>query len=185
MRYLLYFLPIFIAVFFIADRVYIRTMTAEKQVVAVSLSKESVYPLLLEDQEIVNDDSISAFAQSSLSTIFNFKPGQAEDHINSDAVKELFISEEYHNLFSKQFIEWSNMEFQINNISIKETIVKSSTLYRSPPLQGGARVWKFEARLPFLNRAVGGTNLEERTVDVYMVYLGHQGGLGIYGVGLR
>lgn len=178
-------LPILLVVFMIVDNTFLMTGTAEKRVLGVSLMTESIDPILLEDQEIVNEESINKFSKDAVSAIFNFNPGQAEAHIDDPKIKRLFISEEYHQLFKEQFIAWSNVEFQLNNISIKESITSSSQLYITPSLAGGSRLWKFEARLPMLDRAVGGTSLKELSVDVYLVYLGHRGGLGIYGIGLR
>lgn len=185
MRYLMLSLPFVLGLFFIADRVFVRTITAEKSVMAVSLSKEDIYAIALEDQEIVNTESINVFAKNAMSFIFNFAPGQAKEHIDSETIKALFVSENFHNAFSKQFIAWANYEFQVNNISIKESFVKEQQLYQSPSMNGGARIWRFEARLPVLDRAVGGTSLKTLNVEVNLVYLGHQGGLGIYSIRLR
>lgn len=185
MRFITIFLPLLFAIFMIADRTFIRIETAEKSVISASLMTESIDNIMLEDQEIVNDDSIHLFAKNAISRIFNFNPGQASDHVNSEEIKRLFISDEYHQMFADQFISWSNFEFQLNNISIKESIIRNAELTRSPGLAGGSRLWQLDARLPVLNRAVGGTSLNELTVEVYLVYLGHRGGLGIYGIRLR
>lgn len=178
-------MPLLLSFFFIFDRVYVRVKTAEKEVKVASLAKETIYRIPLEDQEIVNQESIQNFTKDALSAIFNYAPGQAEQHINSEQIKSLFITEKFHKIFADQFINWSNVEFQINSISIKESFVKNTELTQSPPMIGGRRIWQFDATLPILDRAVGGTSLKELSVSVYLVYLGHQGGLGIYGISLR
>lgn len=185
MRYIILSLPILLGIFFVVDRVYLRTQTAVKDVKAASLAKESILDISLEEQEIVNQESIHSFTKDALSAIFNYAPGQAEQHINSEQIKSLFITDKFHNMFADQFINWSNIEFQINSISIKESFVKNTYLTQSPSLIGGRRIWQFDATLPVLDRAVGGTSLKELNVSVYLVYLGHQGGLGIYGISLR
>lgn len=185
MRIITLMLPIILIIFMMIDNSFLRTGSAQKLVYGASLMTESIEPIPLEDQEIVNDDSINNFAKDAVSAIFNFKPGQAEEHIDSPKIKSLFISDEYHEIFKQQFVSWSNVEFQINNISIKESIIRDSSLLRSPSLGDGSRLWVFEAKLPMLNRAVGGTSLRQLDISVYLVYLGHSGGLGIYGIGLQ
>lgn len=161
-----------------------RPMTSEMEAYSVHVKTKKVTSLPLESQELINDQSLNKFAKKSLSTIFNYRPGQAEQHIDSEEIKSLFISEKFFNEFREQFLQYSNGEFRVNNISIKESVAIDAKMIGTPRIGNGARVWQMSADLPMLNRAVGKNQLENLLVTVKLVYLGPEGGMGVYGIRL-
>lgn len=183
LRFLMFVLALSIFVFQVVDRVYLRTLTAKKAANAVSVKEGSVYDLPLETQEIVNPNSVSVYAKKSLVKIFNYRPGQAIQHLEREDIKSLFIDEAHFNRFKSQFVNWSNHEFSVNNISIKETVVSSEQQIMAPPLGvGGARIWSYKATMPIIDRGVGGTVFDTMYIRLGLVYLGPEGGMGIYSV---
>ena len=184
-RFMMFFLALTILVSQLADRVYLRTLTAKKEVEAVSVRDGNIRQLQLETQEIVNGESMLLFSKDALVRTFNYRPGKALEHINSPEIRKLFISEEYYDKFKEKFLTWSFYEFNVNNISIKEAVATDSRLIMAPGSKvSSARVWIFNAKLPVIDRGVGGTALSSLTVQIKLVYLGPEGGMGIYAVKL-
>lgn len=161
-----------------------RPMGVNMEAYSVHVKTKKVTPLPLETQELINEQSLNKFAKKTLSTIFNYRPGQAEKHIDSEDIRSLFISDKFYKDFRSQFLQYSRGEFQINNISIKESVAINSKMIGTPRIGNGARVWKMSAVLPMLNRAVGENQLENLLVNVKLVYLGPEGGMGVYGIRL-
>lgn len=161
-----------------------RPMSAEMEAYSVHAKTKKVTALPLESQELINEQSLNKFAKKALSTIFNYRPGQAEVHIDSEEIKGLFISDKFFKEFRSQFLQYSNGEFRVNNISIKESVAIDAQMVGSPRIGGGSRVWRMSASLPMLNRAVGENELENLLVVVKLVYLGPEGGMGVYGIRL-
>ncbi len=161
-----------------------RPMSAEMEAYSVHAKSKKVTALPLESQELINEQSLNKFAKKALSTIFNYRPGQAEEHINSEEIKGLFIAEKFFKDFRSQFLQYSNGEFRVNNISIKESVAIDAKMVGTPRMGSGARVWQMSAVLPMLNRAVGENQLENLSVVVKLVYLGPEGGMGVYGIRL-
>jgi hypothetical protein len=169
-----------------ADRAYLRHLTAEKSAVSVSVKQGNVKGLVIETQEVVNEEGIMLFAKKAAAKLMNYRPGRVEEHMDSDEVKDLFISDEYHEFFRDQFVAWSLAEFRVNNVAIKDAFVRSPTLLTSPPAQdSSARIFSMSAVIPMLDRGVGGTTLKELRISMDMVYLGAEGGMGIYGIKLE
>jgi hypothetical protein len=169
----------------IADRVSLRTLTAKKEPVSISVKDTRIRLMDVETQEIVNDESVIKFSERAISVIMNYRPGKTYEHVNSGKVTSLFINGEKGRFFKKfreQFMEWSFYEFNVNNISIKEAIATNGRLIKAPRNLGGARVWLYEVSVPVLDRGVGGTSLSSLKFQLSLVYLGPDGGMGIYGV---
>lgn len=183
------FVPLFLVValitFQFADWLALRSMTSESRVVSVDVRDGQVRPMVLESQDIVNEESVMMFARESLVQIFNYRPGQADEHVNSPSVRQLFINDESHKKFVDQFLSWSNHEFNVNNISIKEAVVTRGNLLMTPRASlGGARIWRYTASLPMVDRGVGKTIPSQLLVTMSMVYLGNEGGMGVYSIRL-
>ncbi len=168
----------------IADRAFIRTLTAKKSAVAVSVKTAETKPLSIETQEVVNTESVITFSEDALVRLFNYRPGKAREHMEQDDIRVLFINDESYEKFKKQFITWSNYEFNVNNISIKEAIVDRGYLVKSPSAPSGRRIWRYSGYLPVLDRGVGDTSLSLLKVKISMVYLGPEGGLGVFSIKL-
>jgi len=169
----------------VADRVWLRSLPSLKSVGAVDVRDGSVTALPLETQEIVNTDSVLSFSKDALVVLFNYRPGQAKEHVLSREVEKLFINKAAHDKFVKQFLAWSNHEFNVNNISIKESIVSQGSLLMTPSVAtSGARLWQYRATLPMVDRGVGKSLPSTLNVIVSMVYLGPEGGMGLYSVRL-
>lgn len=182
-RLLMFGLLLTMLLFQILDVVFIRTMTAQKAAQAVSVKEGRVFPLALDTQEIVNSDSVSKYAKEAVVKIFNYRPGQALSHIESKDIQRLFINEEQYDKFKTLFLRWSFHEFSVNNISIKESIVKSENIIMTPPVSvKGARLWSYNAVVPVIDRGVGGTVFDTMYLKIGFVYLGPEGGMGIYSV---
>jgi hypothetical protein len=183
MRFILFFCVVFMAVILTANSVYIGTLMASKNARSISVVNGDILPLVIESQEIISQESVSLFAKKALVLMFNYRPGQAVQHIDSTEVKALFAKDEYYQLFREQFLAWSSYEFNVNNISIKDTIVVQGDLLISPPASlSGARVWKYSSTLPIVDRGVGGTGVSALKVHLSLVYYGLDGGMGIYAV---
>jgi hypothetical protein len=169
----------------VIDRAYIRGMTAIKKPIAVSAKEGRVFALFLETQEIVNAESMRFFAEDALVKIFNFRPGQDLAHVSSEEIRFLFINDKFYENFKSQFLAWSEYEFRVNNISIKEAIVSNGELLKTPPASSaGARIWRYRGVVPIMDRGVGGSSLSRLNVDLSLVYLGPEGGMGIFSVKL-
>jgi len=168
----------------LVEQPYVRPMTVVKDVASVSSKDATINLIQIETQEIINKSSVEIFVENAVVAIMNYRPGQVEDHVYSDEIKSLFISEEHHERFAEQFINWSLYEFNINNISIKESISINGRVLRSPSsaISGGARMWRYRSELPILDRGVGDNQLGRMYITVDMVYLGATGGMGIYAV---
>ena len=80
-----------------------RPMSAEMEAYSVHAKSKKVTALPLESQELINEQSLNKFAKKALSTIFNYRPGQAEEHINSEEIKGLFIAEKFFKDFRSTF----------------------------------------------------------------------------------
>lgn len=184
MRIVALLVALFIFSVSFVDVASFRPMTSEMEAYSVHVKTKKVASLPLESQELINDQSLNKFAKKALSTIFNYRPGQAESHIDSEEIKSLFISEKFFNEFRTQFLQYSNGEFRVNNISIKESVAIDAKMIGTPRIGNGARVWQMSAVLPMLNRAVGQNQLENLLVTVKLVYLGPEGGMGVYGIRL-
>lgn len=184
-RLIIFFSAITIILAQLADRVYLRTLTSKKEVEAVSVQHGTAKPMILETQEIVNGESMLTFSKDALVRIFNYRPGQAPVHISSPDIEKLFISDFYYEKFKSQFLSWSSHEFNVNNISIKEAVATDPRLIIAPRLgPTSARIWAYSARLPTVDRGVGGSELSALKVQLKLVYLGPEGGMGIYSVTL-
>ena len=168
------------------DQSIVRTLTAKKEVEAVYVSSNSVSPMVIETQEVVNNESIEKFAKDAVVTLFNYRPGQSQEHMEQEHIKDLFINEMHYERFVEQFVAWSMHEFSVNNISIKESVVSGGELIMppSPMSSGGVRLWQYKASLPMLDRGVGDNALSSMKIVIRMVYLGSSGGIGIYSVNL-
>lgn len=176
-------LVIAVALLQLIDRLYIRTLTAKKEVVAISVADARVFPLKIETQEIVNNESVIAFAEKSIVKILNFRPGKLMSHLEEKDIESLFINEKYYDTFVQQLKVWANTEFRVNNISIKEAIATDVKLARTPAVAGRSfRIFEVSARVPTYDRAVGDSELSMLLVKVYMVYLGPESGTGLYKV---
>lgn len=182
-RIMMFMLLLLILAFQLVDNVYLRKMTAKKAAQAVSVKEGRIYPLVLETQEIVNSDSVSKYAKEAVVKIFNYRPGQSLSHIQSPDIKRMFINEDQYEKFKNLFVRWSLYEFSVNNISIKESIVKTDSIVMTPPASvDGARIWGYRATVPVVDRGVGGTVLDVMYLKIGLVYLGPEGGMGIYSV---
>jgi len=169
----------------VADRVYFRDMTAVRAPIAVSVKEGSITPLVVETQEIVNTESVTLFAERASVIMFNYRPGDFYKHIEKQEIKDLFVSDYFYEKFRSQFEEWSNYEFNVNNISIKEVILTDSRMIKTPPASTrGARIWVFYGSLPTLDRGVGDSLVSNLKLKYSLVYLGPEGGMGIYNVSL-
>jgi hypothetical protein len=168
------------------DQAIFRSLTTLKIVEAVYVNDATIKNLVIETQEVINKESVHKFSEDAIVTIFNYRPGQADLHIANEDIKSLFITIERYEKFAEQFNTWSEYEFNVNNISIKETISSEGKLVRSPsPMaSGGARLWRYRSKMPTLDRGVGGNVLSPLYVVVDMVYLGAKGGMGIYAIKL-
>jgi hypothetical protein len=173
-----------VVAFYSLDDMLFRSLTAVKDVQSLAVKDGSQRSMELESQEVVNNDSMESYAERAVVMILNYRPGKAVEHIEGEAIKSLFIAEEYYDAFKKPFLSWSDREFRVNNISIKEAIATNGKLYSVGGMQGGARVWRYDATVPILNRAVGGNAVERMRIELYLVYLGYKGGLGVFAVKL-
>lgn len=180
-RIIMTLLVVAVALLQLVDRVFIRTVTAEKKVVALSVADARMFPLKVETQEIVNNESVTSFAEKAMVKTLNFRPGQLQKHMEDQEIASLFISEKYYDQFLDQFKVWADTEFRVNNISIKESIATDVRLVRSPAVPGRSfRVFEVSARVPTYDRAVGDSELSLLVVKVFLVYLGPESGIGIY-----
>jgi hypothetical protein len=181
-RLIMLFSVILVVLLQFIDQAMVRPLTAQKSVNAVYISNGSITSLAVETQEVVNHVSVKMFAEDAVVTIFNYRPGLADDHINQDSIKDLFITKEHFDRFAVKFKVWSKYEFSVNNISIKEAISKQGrlTIAPSPQASGGSRIWRYKSNLPTLDRGVGDNVLSALIITVDMVYLGASGGMGIY-----
>jgi hypothetical protein len=186
-RILMLIMVFAIVTFQVLDRSIIRTLTATKSVESVYVSEPKTKTMVIETQEIVNQESVLKFSKKAVVSIFNYRPGQALEHVSSEKIKSLFITEEYFDKFKKQFIAWSKHEFNVNNISIKEAVASNGELLMtpSPMSSGGVRLWQYKASLPTLDRGVGSSQLTPMFITVKLVYLGASGGIGIYSMTLN
>jgi len=185
MKFVPLFLVVTLVAFQFADWLSFRPMTAEQRVVSVDVRDGQIKQMVLETQDIVNEESITMFAREALVQIFNYRPGQADEHVNSPSVRQLFINDESHQKFVDQFLSWSNHEFNVNNISIKEAVVTRGDLLMTPRASlSGARIWRYNASLPMVDRGVGKTMPSQLLVTMSMVYLGNEGGMGVYSIRL-
>lgn len=184
-RILMFFMLILLLLVQVADTVYLRDMTAKREPMAVSVKEGSISPLSIETQEIVNSESVTLFAERAAVILFNYRPGQFYSHVEQEAIKNLFVSEFFYEKFRTQFEQWSKYEFNVNNISIKEVILTNGSMIRTPPASArGARIWVFSGRLPTLDRGVGDSIVSNLKIKFSLVYLGPEGGMGIYKVEL-
>jgi hypothetical protein len=168
------------------DRSYVRNLTAKKEVVAISSAEGRIYPLKVEEQEIVNNESVLNFAEKAAVKILNFRPGKLKQHFEDEGVRELFISKSHYDKFYAQMEVWANSEFSLNNISIKEAVVSDIRLVRSPYTPGRSfRLFEAKARVPTYDRAVGDSEIGTLEVDLKMIYLGPKSGMGLYRVNIR
>ncbi len=182
-RLVMTILVIAVALLQLVDRLYIRTLTSKKEVVAISVADARIFPLKIETQEIVNNESIKSFAEKSIVKMLNFRPGKLMTHLEEQDIKSLFITKKYYNIFVERMKVWADTEFRVNNISIKEAIATDVKLVRTPAVSGRSfRIFEVSARVPTYDRAVGDSELSMLLVKVYMVYLGPESGMGIYKV---
>ena len=181
-RWLMFLLVVSLLVIQLADRVYLRSLTAAKLPVAVSMKTDSIYPLSMETQEIVNEEGVSNFARRAISRILNYRPALAVDHIDSEEVRTLLIGDEHFERFRQQFLSWSHHEFNVNDIVMKESTSTNGVMTKSAKNIDGMRVWQYRAKVPILDRGYGGTDSDILNVTLKMVYLGPDGGMGIYSV---
>lgn len=182
MRIVVFFMISIMALVMFLDESFVRRLTSEMVANSVNVKTKEISPLTIETQELVNDASINKYAIKALSLIFNFRPGQSNTHIEKQEIKDMFVSDEFYEKFAKQFVAWGEAEFFVNNISVKESVASDYSLVKGNNMGGGARVWVLRASLPMLNRAVGENELMILTVKARIVYLGPEGGLGLYGV---
>lgn len=184
-RILMFFSVLILLSLQVVDRAYLRGMTSAKDPIAVSAKEGRVFSLPIETQEIVNSESVRFFAEDALVRMFNFRPGKDLEHVKDESIKDLFIQEEFYETFRTQFLAWSGYEFRVNNISIKEAIVTDGELLRTPAASSaGARIWRYRGVIPIMDRGVGGSKLSKLNVDLSLVYLGPEGGMGIFSVEL-
>ncbi|MEG3764863.1 hypothetical protein [Alteromonas sp. 14N.309.X.WAT.G.H12] len=170
----------------LADRVFLRTVTAERTVTAISVADATITPLKIETQEIVNNESVVAFAEKGMVKILNFRPGKLASHMEEQDIESMFISKKFYDDFLSQMEVWADTEFRLNNISIKESIVTRLRLVKSPPSIGRSfRLFEVSARASTYDRAVGDSELNTLSVRVYLVYLGPESGMGIYKIKIK
>lgn len=165
------------------ERIYLQDATALQRVIAVTVKDAGMRELPLETLEVVNDKSVDAFAKDALVQLFNFRPGRIAEHMDQDALKKLFINKKAYAKFKEQMLQWADYEFKVNNISIKETVANDGMLISSVANQSeGMRLWRYRATVLTLDRGVGKSIPTKMFVELKMVYLGPQGGMGIYSV---
>ena len=87
MRISALFVLLFVFAVSFIDVATFRPMSAEMEAYSVHAKSKKVTALPLESQELINEQSLNKFAKKALSTIFNYRPGQAEEHINSEEIK--------------------------------------------------------------------------------------------------
>lgn len=179
----IWMLVLVVAVIFlqVLDRAYVRTLTVKKEVFAISSAEGRIFPLKIEEQEIVNNDSILKYAQDSLVKILNFRPGKFAQHMEEENVQSLFVSKKHYDEFYEQMEVWANSEFRVNNISIKEAIVVNPRLLKTPSTLGRSfRLFEVTATAPTYDRAVGDSQLGALSLKINMIYLGPESGMGLY-----
>lgn len=184
MRIFVFIAVTFMALIMFLDESLFRMMTAGVTANSVHVKTKVIEPLTIETQELVNDATINKHAVKALSIIFNFRPGQAQQHVERQEIRDMFISDAFYEKFAKQFVGWGEAEFFVNNISVKESVATDYNLIKGQNMGGGARVWVLSAQMPMLNRAVGQNELMLLRVKVHIVYLGPEGGIGLYGIDL-
>lgn len=166
------------------DRVHTRFLTSLIDVELVSMKDVSVKDASLETFSIVNDEAVERFAKRALSVMFNVRPAKFKEHVDAPHVKKLFISEKFHDAWKRQMSNWLSNEYSVNQISIKEAVVVKSDLIMSSELSGGKRLWRYTASLAAIDRGLGSTELRQLRVQLNIVYLGPNAGMGIYSVGV-
>jgi len=167
------------------DSSIVRNLTSMRDMVMVDVKDGSLNWVVLETQEIVNNESIENFAVNAVLKIFNFRPGQTDLLVDDEEIKALFVNEMFYESFREQFLSWGNYEFRVNNVAKKETVATYGKMTKSPTSsEGGARLWRYTANMPVLDRGVGATQLTNLSVVIDIVYLGPSGGTGIYAVKL-
>jgi len=165
------------------ERIYLQDATALQRVIAVTVQDAGMRELPLETLEVVNDKSVDAFAKDALVQLFNFRPGRIAEHLEQDSLKKLFINKKTYTRFKEQMLKWADYEFKVNNISIKETVANDGMLISSPANQAeGMKLWRYRDTVLMLDRGVGKSIPTKMSVELKMVYLGPQGGMGIYSV---
>ena len=179
------FLFIFACAFYVSDSYSIRHLTSEKEVVSAQISSATIDSLDVVATEVLNDDSRMKFATSALVMVFNYKPGNAEEHINAPEVKALFSNVDAYERFKDSFITWSYRELNVNKISIKESLNVDAKMTQAIPINITDFIWLLKGEQLFLNRGLGDTLPERLFVDMILSYEGRSKGLGIYHLALR
>jgi|AntDeeMinimDraft_5_1070356.scaffolds.fasta_scaffold12275_1 hypothetical protein len=185
MKFLMVLAALVVFAISVMDEVYLRHASNERHVIALSVEDAKWRELVVDSQDIVHDSVIESLSKDAVVTIFNYHPGRAREHISSEKIKDLFLTDSHYEKFRSQFLTWSDHEFRVNNISIKETISPRGQLYRVGVAGGaGVQIWKYTGYMPMLDRGVGQTDVATMKFEVHLVYLGPKGGVGIYGIRL-
>lgn len=185
MRWIMVLMALVVTALSFWESAYVRHISNEREVYALSVSSADWSTLSVDNQDVIHDTVIERLSQDAIVTIFNYHPGRGREHISSDKIKNLFVTEAHYERFRRQFLVWSDHEFRVNNISIKESISPRGQLYRVGVAGGGgSQLWRYVGYVPLLDRGVGSTTINTLRVEVHLVYLGPQGGMGIYGIGL-
>lgn len=162
---------------------YFRHVGNQRDVYGVFIEDASRKPLTVDTQDILNDESVRGLARRTVNILLNYRPGQASEHVEKDEFRTSFISSDRYEDFTERFLYWSTREFRNNNISIKESIVTNERL-TPVPMSGGMRMWGYEAKLPIVNRGVGGTGKSIMSIRMKIIYAGPDVGIGIYDIEL-
>lgn len=182
MKWIFLLVVAFFVTMVFVDRIHTRYLTSLIDVEMVSMKDVSVKDASLETFAIVNDEAVERFAKRALSVMFNVRPAKFKEHVDAAHIKKLFISDKYHDAWKRQMSAWLSNEYGVNQISIKESAVVDSELMMSSELNGGKRLWRYSASLASIDRGLGSTELRQLRVQLNIVYLGPNAGMGIYSV---
>lgn len=162
---------------------YFRHIGNKREVYGLFVEDASIAKLTVDTQDILNDESVRKLARRTANRLMNYRPGQASDHVSEPEFAKGFISENAYQDFSDRFLYWSDREFRVNNISIKESIVTNEKLL-PVPMTNGMRMWAYSASLPVVNRGVGGTGKTIMSIRMKILYAGPEVGIGLYDIQL-
>lgn len=162
-----------------------KRVMSERKVNLILNRSKSVEPARVESKELLNATSIEYRSKKVLATAFNYRTARSESHLKDSGIEEEFVNSEFFQNFADQHKSWSDIEFKRNNISQKSSIVTNARLIRSQNLGENKRVWVYKAKLPVLNRAVKQNGRDVMEVTLRYVYLGLDGGSGVYQIQLK
>jgi hypothetical protein len=172
-------------VFVLVDVLFVRPINAIRNVDGAVIDTANIVPMVTTDRHLINRTTINSLISRIATTTLNFRPGRVGEHLESDDIRDFFVSDELYNAFVSSFSGWGLAEYDINDIVFKEAVVLSQRATRTFEADNGQLLWFVNVRMSVRDRGVGGESTSIITLKLTLMHRNATEGVGIYDYELK